>query len=86
MPAYTFLNTKTNEQYDTAMSYEALQTYLSDNPHIEQVFKMNICDPVIIGVSQPPVDFTRHVLGKVKQMPGANKNAMEKRWVPPKEV
>jgi len=85
MPLYTFLDTKTGEQFDDRMSYDALQTYLKDNPHLEQVFKVNVVDPVSIGVTQPPRDFQKYVLNKVKEVPGANKTAIEKRWSIPKE-
>tara|TARA_R110000868_G_scaffold399503_1_gene673290 strand:- start:573 stop:854 length:282 start_codon:yes stop_codon:yes gene_type:complete len=41
MPLYTFLNKKTNEEYDEVMSYEALLNYLKQE-HIQQVFKIKI--------------------------------------------
>lgn len=86
MPLYTFLNTKTGEEFDERMSYDDLEKYLKDNPHFEQVFKMNVVDSVSVGVTQPPRDFQKYVLNKVKEVPGANKAAIEKRWSIPKEV
>lgn len=86
MPSYTFLNTQTNEEYDLKMSYDELQAYLNDNPQVNQVFKMNVVDPVGIGVTRPPSDFQKYVLGKVK---AANPHAdavASKRWGIPKEV
>lgn len=87
MPIYSFLNKNTNEEFTEMMSIADRETYLTENPHIEQlVSKINIADSVSIGVKRPPVDFQKHVLGKVKAMPGANKDKIEKRWSIPKEV
>ena len=41
MPIYTFINKKTNKEYDKVMSYEELVEYIKQ-AHIEQVFKMKI--------------------------------------------
>ena len=86
MPQYTFENTETNEIYDMSMSYDDMIQYLKDNPNVNQVFKMNLVDPVGIGVSKPPSDFQRHVLGKIK---AANPHAdavASKRWGIPREI
>ena len=43
-------------------------------------------DPVNIGVTKPPSDFQKYVLGRVKEkMPGATAVA-NKRWDIPKEI
>lgn len=86
MPLYTFLNTDTGDQFDERMPYDDLEKYLKDNPHLEQVFQVNVVDPVSIGVTQPPIDFQRGVLNKVKEVPGARKDLIEKRWSIPKEI
>lgn len=87
MPIYTFRNTTTGEEYTDMMSISSKEKYLVENPHIEQVITSpNIADSVSIGVTRPPVDFQKHVLGRVKAMPGADKNKIEKRWTIPKEV
>ena len=83
---YTFLNKKTNKTVEMDMPYSELEKYLNHNPHMEQVFKLNVADPVNIGVTKPPVDFQKYVLGKVKEMPGAQKSVIEKRWTIPKET
>lgn len=86
MPTYSFRNTQTGEEFDDFMSISAKEKYLEENPHIQQVLtQINIVDPTGIGVSRPPSDFSKHVLGKVAQMPGSNKAAMEKRWTIPRE-
>jgi hypothetical protein len=86
MPTYTFKNVDTQEEYDLVMSYDDLDGYLSENKNVNQVFKMTLVDPVGIGVTRPPSDFQKYVLGKVKQMPGANKDVIEKRWQITKEI
>lgn len=86
MPRYAFEDTKTGEQFEMDMSYDELQPFLNTYPELQQIFKINIADSVSIGVTRPPVDFQKYVLDRVKAMPGANKSAIEKRWVTPKEV
>lgn len=87
MPIYTFRNKNTGEEFTEMFSIASMETYLQENPDIEQVITgLNIADSVSIGVTRPPVDFQKHVLGRVKAMPGANMNTIEKRWTVPKEV
>lgn len=87
MPIYTFRNTQTNEEFTDMMSISHKEKYLIENPHIEQVITVpNFADSVSLGITKPPVDFQRHVLSRVKAMPGANKKQIEKRWTIPKEV
>lgn len=83
---YTFEDKETLEQFELSMSYDELILFLEENKQVHQVFKMNLVDPVGIGVTKPPSDFQKYVLGKVKQMPGANKDVIEKRWQIAKEI
>jgi len=39
MPIYTFLNKKTNEEYDEMMSIAEMEDYLKKNKHITQIIK-----------------------------------------------
>jgi hydroxyethylthiazole kinase-like sugar kinase family protein len=86
MPVYSFEDTETSEEFELTMSYEELKQFLEDNPKVNQTFRMNIVDPVGIGVTKPPADFQKYVLNKVKSVPGANKGEIEKRWHIPKEI
>jgi hypothetical protein len=86
MPVYTFKNTETEEEFDLTMSFDELVEFLQNNNNVHQVFKMNIVDPVGIGVTKPPSDFQKYVLGRAKNMPGAQKDVVEKRWQIAKEV
>lgn len=81
MPTYTYLNKTTNERLDVVMSMSEMEKYETNNPHMERCYdQMNIVDPVGIGVSKPPSDFSKYVLGKVAKVPGAQKSQLEKRW------
>jgi hypothetical protein len=61
--------------------------YTKNNPHLEQVLRnFTMVDPVNIGVTKPPSDFQKYILGRVKEkMPGATAVA-NKRWDIPKEI
>ena len=84
---YSFIDTETEEEFELEMSYDELKGFLEANPNLNQTFRMNIVDPVGAGISKPPSDFQKYVLGRVKEKaPGANKAALEKRWHIPKEV
>lgn len=87
MPYYTFRNKKTDEQITVQMSMAEHDTYLNDKPDWEQVIiAANFVDPVSIGVTKPPSDFQRHILGRIKEaVPGATAVA-NKRWGIPKEI
>lgn len=86
MPRYTFQNKKTKKRVDIDMPYSELQKFLNHNPDMEQVFKMNVVDSVVVGVTKPPADFQKYVLNKVKSMPGADSSQIEKRWSIKKEI
>lgn len=83
---YSFEDKETQEQFELNMSYDELLVFLEENKNVHQIFKMNIVDPVGIGVSKPPSDFQKYVLGKVKTVPGAESSQIEKRWQIAKEI
>jgi hypothetical protein len=85
-PVYSFSNKETGEEYEMTLTYDELNQYLQNHPEVNQTFRMNLVDPVGIGVTKPPSDFMKNVIGKVKQAPGANQSAIEKRWTIPKEI
>lgn len=87
MPTYSFRNTDTGEEYNLILSMSEREKYLTENKNVEQIITVpNIVDPVNIGVKKPPVDFQKHVLSRARNVPGANKSQIEKRWHIPKEV
>jgi len=86
MPTYTFENKNTGETYDKVLSYDDMIKYLADYPELNQVFRMNLVDPVGIGISKPPADFQKYVLGKVKAANPHSTTVASKRWNIPKEI
>lgn len=86
MPRYQFTNTNTNETINLDCTYQEMLDFISSNPHMEQDFKINVVDPVGLGITKPPSDFSKYIVGKAKRAPGANKSQVEKRWHIPKEI
>jgi hypothetical protein len=87
MPIYTFENTKTGETEDQMISFDEMETYLKKNKHMRRVYKpVPIVDPVGIGITKPPVDFQKHVLGKIKAANPGSEAIASKRWCIPKEI
>lgn len=86
MPVYTFERKDTGEQYDLTMSYDDMLQYLKENTDVYQIFKMNLVDPVGIGVSKPPSDFQKFVLGKIKNANPQADAIASKRWDIPREI
>lgn len=87
MPNYTWKNKETGEEFTNSMTMAEHEEYTKNNPHLEQVLRnFTFVDPVSIGVTKPPADFQKYVLGRVKEkMPGATAVA-NKRWDIPKEI
>lgn len=67
MPTYLFLNKNTNEEYELSMSISERETYLKDNPHVEQLVNgfPGVADPSRMGLHKPDSSF-RDVLKKIK--------------------
>ena len=87
MPNYTYRNKITNEEMTVQMTMAEHDTYLNDKPDWEQIIQSAVVvDPVNIGVTKPPSDFMKYVLGRVQEKtPGASAVA-NKRWHIPKEI
>ena len=86
MPNYTWMNKETGEEHTNTMTIAERDEYEKNNPNLYQVLRnFTVVDPVNIGVTKPPSDFQKYVLGKVKQMPGASAVG-NKRWHIPKEI
>lgn len=87
MPNYTYKNKVTGEEITVNMTMAEHDTYLDDKPDWEQmILAANFVDPVSIGVTKPPADFQKYILGRVKSaVPHADAVA-SKRWDIPKEI
>lgn len=85
MPVYSFEDQETGEEFELQMSYDELKQFLVDNPKVNQTFRMNLGDPIRMGVQKPPSDFSKYVLGRIKESHPLGK-AIERRHTIPKEV
>lgn len=87
MPYYTFRNKKTDEEVTVSMTMAEHDTYLDDKPDWVQVVTVpNFVDPVSIGVTKPPSDFQKYILGRVKSAVPQADAVASKRWDIPKEI
>lgn len=82
---YSFIDTETEEEFELEMPYEDLGGFLEANPNLNQTFRINLGDPIRMGVQKPPSDFSKYVLGRVKEAHPLGK-AIERRHTIPKEV
>lgn len=85
MPVYSFEDNETGEEFELTMSYDEMKKFLEDNTQVHQTFRMNIGDPIRMGVTKPPSDFSKYVLGKVKETNPLG-GAIERRYTIPKEI
>lgn len=87
MPNYTWMNKETGEEFTNTMTIAERDQYEIDNPQLQQVLRnFTLVDPVGIGVTKPPSDFQKYVLGRIKNsVPNADAVA-SKRWDIPKEI
>lgn len=71
MANYTFLNKKTNEEFDISMPISELDQYKANNPDFEQLIVKapSIADPTRLGLRKPDSGF-RDVLKRVKKASG----------------
>lgn len=65
MPVYTFLDNETGEQYDMLIKIADKETYLNNNPHVQQVITApNINKGGVGDRTKPPSGF-KDVLSRV---------------------
>lgn len=87
MPNYTYQDTETGEIVELSMTISEMLEFEKTTPTMERVYStISIADPTNIGVTKPPSDFQKYVLGKVQaKTPGASAIG-NKRWTIPKEI
>lgn len=87
MPNYTWRNKETGEEFTNTMTMAEHEDYTKNNPHLEQVLRnFTMVDPVNIGVTKPPSDFQKYVLGRIKSAVPQADAVASKRWDIPKEI
>ena len=68
MPNYDMIHKPTGEVQEMFMTLLELETFLRENPEFEVTFlKMQVGDPVALGVKQPPSDFLNHVIRPIEK-------------------
>jgi hypothetical protein len=68
MPNYDLLHKPTGEITERFMTIATMEQFLKDNPDYEITFlKMNVGDPVLLGVKKIPSDFEHHVLAPIER-------------------
>jgi len=73
MPIYSLKNKDTGEIFEKMMKISDYEQYLKDNPNIERYFNSapTYGDPVRLGITKPPSDFMKNVVGRMKaSIPG----------------
>lgn len=71
MANYTFLDTKTDKEFDIDMPISELDDYKARNPHLEQIISRApaLADPSRLGLRKPDAGF-RDVLKRIKKASG----------------
>lgn len=68
MPNYDILNKTTGEVKEMFMTIAELEVFLAANQDHEVTFlKMNVGDPVVLGIKQPPSDFIKHIIAPIEK-------------------
>lgn len=85
MPTYNFRNKESLEVVEKVMKIADRDQWLKDNPDYEQVHTgmPHLGDPVRMGITKPPSDFQKEIIGRVQRMPGAH---ISTRFGIPKEI
>lgn len=87
MPFYSFLNKITNEETEELMTEEEKETFLKDNSHITQIFtKISIGDSVRLGVTKPPPEFMKGIIGRMQETIPQNRLKTMGKFQIPREI
>ena len=87
MPNYTWMNKETGEEFTNTMTIAERDEYEKNNPQLQQVIRnFTMVDPANIGVTKPPADFQKYVLGRIKSAVPEASAVASKRWDIPKEI
>lgn len=89
MPTYSLFNSKTKQRYESEMKISEFESMLIKEPWIsvdwENATPPQIGDPVKLGITKPPSDFQKHIIGRMKEtIPGNNLGSSK--FSIPKEV
>lgn len=84
MPFYTFENINTGEEQTLEMTISEMEQFKVEHPELIQILAPNgTVDPILLGITKPPSDFQKHVLGKIKREAGQDNTIGGGRWEVP---
>lgn len=84
MPFYTFENINTGEEQTLEMTISEMEQFKVEHPELIQILAPNgTVDPILLGITKPPSDFQKHVLGKIKRESGRDNTIGRGRWEVP---
>jgi len=84
MPFYTFENINTGEEQTLEMTISEMEQFKVEHPELIQILAPNgTVDPILLGITKPPSDFQKHVLGKIKREAGQDNTIGRGRWEVP---
>jgi hypothetical protein len=87
MPIYQFINNDTNEEFDLIMTIAERDEFVKNNPAcIQQFTSLNIGDPVRLGITKPPPEFMRGVIGRMQDSIPKNRLKDTTKFQVPKEI
>lgn len=85
MPVYTYKNLETGEIEDLTMSISEMEKFEALKTHERVYDRMHIVDPVGAGITKPPADFSKYVLGRIKAATPHN-SIGDGRWSVKREI
>lgn len=87
MPTYQFRDVNTGEIHDVTMTIAEREEFVKAHPHLVQQFTaLNLGDPVRLGVTKPPADFMKGVIGRMQESIPGNKLKSSGKFQVPKEI
>lgn len=73
MPIYPIRNKDTDEITERIMKIAEYEEFMKENPNMERYFDTApvFGDPVRLGITKPPADFMKGIIGRMKEsIPG----------------
>lgn len=84
MGFYTFENINTGDEITLEMTISEMDQYKKDHPELVQILAANrSVDPILLGITKPPSDFQKHVLGRIKRESGKDNVIGQRKWEVP---
>ena len=87
MPIYRFRDDTTGDEFEETMPMSDREDFLKKNPNYSQVFtSLNIGDSVKLGITKPPPEFMKGVVGRMQESIPGNRLKENGKFQIPKEL